>query len=613
MSTRRDAVLFLLAALVPSAATGLLGWRALRNEEAALRREAAADVERQAETIARTCRQQLEEAEGALATAASGSSVGDEKVRLEAYEKAVRVAPAFSEAIVVSAEGKLLLPRQERAIDVASERACADAVKRLTTPERAEATTAIVSGCEEARDSRGRWIWPVIAVERLAKTEDDALATRLATWTEGHADKLRREERAVLAEEVAAAGSIPAPQRERVKTALAAPQPAYSSDTPVLTRALVTATFVDATRGPSAVPGATVSFRGDGIAGAVSVLDDGGLVGFVATEGALTRALAGPGRSVTPAEGFVATATSRADAAPVSGAPESIAWIADGLGVRVRFADSKRLDRLTTRSERLLVGLIAAGILLALGLAALLYLRMRATRRTSELRTSFVAGISHELRTPLASVRMLSELLAEGRVEEGERAEVSEALAREARRMSDTVERFMAYARSERGRLTVVKKPIDALEIANERAAAFRERHPDAVIEVTSEGPHTLEGDRPLLEIVIDNLLENALKYAPAGQPYEVHVKGENGALEISVTDSGPGVPRARRGKIFDAFERGDDRLSKATSGTGLGLFLVATIAKSHGGRAGLADGRDKGSRFFVMLPTTSGKQGERG
>jgi signal transduction histidine kinase len=208
-------------------------------------------------------------------------------------------------------------------------------------------------------------------------------------------------------------------------------------------------------------------------------------------------------------------------------------------------------------------------------------------------------------------VRMLSELLAEGRVEESERAEVAEALAREAKRMGETVDRFMAYAKSERGMLLAEKKLTDIADILRDRVAAFRDRHPEADVELDA-ALLEVAVDRPQIEIVIDNLLENALKYAPLGQPYRVKLERGESTVTLSVSDSGPGVPRGIAQKIFEAFQRGDERLSKATSGTGLGLFLVRAIARAHGGDVELDSSVDKGACFRVTLPRADDAKMER-
>ena len=108
--------------------------------------------------------------------------------------------------------------------------------------------------------------------------------------------------------------------------------------------------------------------------------------------------------------------------------------------------------------------------------------------------------------------------------------------------------------------------------------------------------------DPALFELTIDNLLENAAKYASAGTPYVVRLETLGELLRLSVEDHGPGVPLGLDKKIWEAFERGDDRLSKATSGTGLGLSLVRGVALAHGGRADF-ERLEKGTRFVVEWP----------
>jgi two-component system phosphate regulon sensor histidine kinase PhoR len=97
------------------------------------------------------------------------------------------------------------------------------------------------------------------------------------------------------------------------------------------------------------------------------------------------------------------------------------------------------------------------------------------------LRTDFVAAVSHELRTPIASLRMLSELLAEGRVEPEERPDIEQALAREARRLGDTVERLLGFSRMEAGKKSMAREPRKVAEVVSAAIDTFEERHPECV------------------------------------------------------------------------------------------------------------------------------------
>jgi len=603
MSARRDALLFLLLALVPALATGVLGVRALRNEEAALGREAALEAQAEADLLADKARRAIATGEATLSALETNAAITDESEQLALAEQIRSVAPGLAEPVVLGLDARVLVPREDRAgKDDRVDAGCREAVSRLTGPSRAEAASKIVANCEGVRDPQGRWVWPVLALPLAAQNGD--IPARLVSWVDSHKDRMRQEERNLLAEDTKSAVGLTQDQRSRISAALGGSRTLAAASDAAVIRALRSEATLRATRVATDQPGTAARLDASGVVGAVVALRAGGFGGWVVTQETLTQSLGGAAPWLRPSPGF--TMSVIAEMPPRNErVPEGVAFITDGLGLRVRFENPAHLRERTTRSERLLGGLIAGGVLLVLFLSFILYRRMRETRKTSELRTSFVAGVSHELRTPLASVRMLSELLSEGRVEEDERTEVAEALAREAKRMGETVDRFMAYAKSERGKLLAEKEPADLAEVLEGRVKAFRERHPEAKVELDAE-PTQVGIDRPQIEIVIDNLLENALKYAPEGQPYIVHVARRDGLVTFSVGDRGPGVPRQIGPKIFEAFQRGDERLSKATSGTGLGLFLVRAIARAHGGDVALDRDARGGALFCVSLPRST-------
>ncbi len=601
MSARRDASLFLLAALLPAAATGVLGVRALRNEEAALGREALLETQREADALGDQARKAITAGETNLAELDTRASLGDEKELAALGERARAAASGLGQPFVLSPEARLLLPRDERSTkDDRVGEGCREAASQLAGPDRVAAVTKIVAACEGVRDAQDRWLWPVLALPEAEHASD--IPSRLVSWVDSHKDRMRPAERELLLADIETAKGLSAEQRERLTATLGGGSSLAASSDAAVARAARSEVVLRASRAALEIPGSPTRIASPGVNGSLVAMREGGFVGWLVTPETLAQALGNGGAAWgRPAPGFVARVITEMPARDAR-IPEGVAFIGEGLGVAVRFENPAALRERTTRSERLLGGLIAAGVLLALALSFVLYRRMRETRRTSELRTSFVAGVSHELRTPLASVRMLSELLAEGRVEESERAEVAEALAREARRMGETVDRFMAYAKSERGKLLAQKKPTEISDILRDRVGAFRDRHPEARVELDAP-PLEVAVDRPQIEIVIDNLLENALKYAPEGQPYQVTLGRRESLAIISVSDSGPGVPRGIARKIFEAFQRGDERLSKATSGTGLGLFLVRAIARAHGGDVELDSSVEKGACFRVTLP----------
>jgi signal transduction histidine kinase len=287
-------------------------------------------------------------------------------------------------------------------------------------------------------------------------------------------------------------------------------------------------------------------------------------------------------------------------------------WLADGIGFRAELTHPEALAARAQRSEALLVAIAVACAAAAVGLSLTWFSRARAARRTGELRTSFVAAVSHELRTPIASVRMLAELLEEDRVDEAERAEVHEALAREARRLGETVDRLLGFSRMAAGKVVLDRATIPLADPVERAVERFRDRCPEQAVECELDRSVVAFVDPAQVELVVDNLLGNAKKYAPLGTPYRVKVDADGAYARLTITDRGPGIPRRDQRRIFEPFERVDDRLSKATEGSGIGLSLVAHAARAHGGGAWVESDEGRGATFVVTFPRAEGAPARR-
>lgn len=228
--------------------------------------------------------------------------------------------------------------------------------------------------------------------------------------------------------------------------------------------------------------------------------------------------------------------------------------------------------------------------------ATVLFRRARNAKKLADLRTDFVAAVSHELRTPLASVRMFAELLEAGDVAEEERPEVEQALAGETRRLNATLDRMLRYGALARGKL-VLKKHVQAVKPIVEEARRKR----DVTIDIDPQLEANI--DEGMLGLAIDNLLSNAVKYAPEGGPYTVRARNDRDDLVLSVSDRGPGISKKAQKKVFQPFERADNRLSTATEGSGVGLALVRGIAQAHGGDATVTSELGEGATFTLRFP----------
>lgn len=231
--------------------------------------------------------------------------------------------------------------------------------------------------------------------------------------------------------------------------------------------------------------------------------------------------------------------------------------------------------------------------------------------RLDEQRRAFVANASHELRTPVASIRALAEgvLGAMAGANAAPYREYLEDIVQECDRAGRLIERLLELARLDmrRGARTaarqeeavdmgeVVADLVHALQpLAAERGVRLILAHTDTV---------KLRVDPHLVETVVGNLAENALKYTPPGGEARVTVARQDGELRIAIADTGPGIAPEHLPRIFERFYRVDKARSRATGGAGLGLSIAAEAAELLGGRIEVESRPGEGSRFTLILP----------
>jgi two-component system OmpR family sensor kinase len=227
--------------------------------------------------------------------------------------------------------------------------------------------------------------------------------------------------------------------------------------------------------------------------------------------------------------------------------------------------------------------------------------------RTLAAQRNFVADAAHELRTPLTALRLQVQL-AERAQEPVERASAFATLRQGLERATHLVEQLLTLARQEPEAADQPFAPVQLGELVHEVVSALEPLAAARSIDlgVTRNEGGTIRGARESLRTLVMNLVDNAIRYTPAGGRVDVASYREGARAVLAVTDTGPGVPPEERERVFDRFYR---RVGSETSGSGLGLSIVRNIAQRHGAQVMLDSGPAwRGLSVCVVFPPHEGE-----
>jgi two-component system sensor histidine kinase KdpD len=225
-------------------------------------------------------------------------------------------------------------------------------------------------------------------------------------------------------------------------------------------------------------------------------------------------------------------------------------------------------------------------------------------RRAGEFRDAFVDVISHELRTPITTILGLTQILARpGRVDDdASRTALLQDVRAESERLHRLVEDLLVLSRMERGILVADTEPLEPRRMLQRIVGNEALELPSLKIELEVEpGLPIVAGEETYVEQIVRNLLGNAAKYTPAGTRVTVDARREDKVVAIRFLDEGPGIPEDSEDQLFELFYR-DPASARTVSGSGIGLFVCASLAGAMGGRMWAKRRPEGGSEFgFTM------------
>jgi signal transduction histidine kinase len=300
-----------------------------------------------------------------------------------------------------------------------------------------------------------------------------------------------------------------------------------------------------------------------------------------------------------------------ADAEAIAAGP----WLP---GWQVSFVPLDAAERRTAESRRRTTYVASglAGVVLIVLVGAAVGRTTRRHLQVARLKTDLVAAASHELRTPLASMRVLVDgLLDDAEIDPVKTREYLRLVSIENARLTRLIENFLTFSRLDRGRTPFVFDDTPAAAIVTAAVDAVRNRLPpsgDLRVDIEPSIP-TISADAQALTTALVNLLENAIKYSPSDPRIRVRAARDDDNedhVTFAVTDNGIGIAAGQQRRIFRRFYRVDQDLSRHTSGVGLGLTIVASIVRGHGGTVDVASAPGQGSTFTIRVPIAHRKSG---
>lgn len=227
--------------------------------------------------------------------------------------------------------------------------------------------------------------------------------------------------------------------------------------------------------------------------------------------------------------------------------------------------------------------------------------------RRNEQHDAFVNAVTHELKSPVTSIRLhLQTLLArEPSIPEPTRRQFYRVMLEDSERLVQTIDQLLRTGQAGRTPLNLERQDLRSLAQECVEFTRTRRHLSDQAVRLTSDaGPVPILGDREELRGAIVNLLDNAVKFSGDQIDVEVDVRLDGDRARLCVRDRGPGLPPLEAKRIFRRFYRIPGPLTQRIKGTGVGLFIVQSAARRHGGRAyAQSDGPGTGATFFLELP----------
>lgn len=234
--------------------------------------------------------------------------------------------------------------------------------------------------------------------------------------------------------------------------------------------------------------------------------------------------------------------------------------------------------------------------------AAFVYRAVRREFNVQQQQQNFIMAVTHELKTPISVARLNLETIQKHSLDSEKLQWLIKMTLQETARLDFLTNNILVSSQLEGNGFQSVKEEMNLSDLVKDCLHEFRGRYPERVFNEYIEPNMDVKGDSLLLKILVSNLLENAIKYAPKEAAVTLRLGKEKEIIKLEVQDKGPGVPDGEKKKIFQKFYRIGNEAIRKTPGSGLGLFLCKKIAHDHNADITVTNNPPVGSNFIVIF-----------
>lgn len=295
--------------------------------------------------------------------------------------------------------------------------------------------------------------------------------------------------------------------------------------------------------------------------------------------------------------------------------------LASGVGLWLARRISRPLEKLAGAAQAVAAGDLAQTVPEDAGITELAMLghtfnqMIASLRNTDQMKTAFISDVSHELRTPLTVIKGTIETLEDGALDDlAGREPLLASMSRETERLIKLVNDLLVLTRADAGALNLHTVVVNLEELARSRCEVFKQAASQCQVTLrilanpqpSEQDSFRVSADPDRMAQVLDNLLDNAIRYSPPGSQVTVTLSREADQVTCQVADTGPGIPARHLPFIFERFYRADPARGRDAGGSGLGLSIVHDLVLAHGGNTAASSIEDQGAVITFSLPAAA-------